>query len=223
MLKSMAATAAFAGLHSVTASERMKQGVAELVGERQRNAFYRPLYIAESAVSLALLAWYIQRQPARVLWRVTGMPALAMRMGQAGWLAVAAASAHQVGILRMLGLDGLRAYLRGDAHVPPEPAAQGPAHDDETGGMRQTGAFRYSQHPLNFAFLPVFWLFPKMKTSLLGFSIAGSLYLWLGSFHEAAALEERYGKDYREYERSGVPFFAPMDVSGWRDALSALW
>lgn len=208
MLKSMAATAAFGGLHSLTASTAAKDWFARTFGERERNAFYRPFYVVESAVTLGLLALYIQSQPARVVWKVTGGKALVMRLMQLGWLGFAAAAAHEVGITKMTGVDGILAWLRGDEDIPPEPEAQGPAPDDH--GMKDTGPFQVSQHPLNFAFLPIFWLFPTMTTSLLGFSLVGSLYLWLGSFHEAARLHERHGREYDAYVEEDVPFFAPL-------------
>jgi hypothetical protein len=92
--------------------------------------------------------------------------------------------------------------------VPPEPEAQGPALDEE-GRRHAAGPFAWSRHPLNFAPLPVFWLHPRMTTSLLAFNIAATAYLVVGSWHEEARLREAYGEAYSAYQRSGVPFYLP--------------
>src|SRR4051812_13654479 len=44
MLKVVAATAVFAGVHSFFASRTAKRNAAELFGERQRNGLYRVFY-----------------------------------------------------------------------------------------------------------------------------------------------------------------------------------
>jgi protein-S-isoprenylcysteine O-methyltransferase Ste14 len=90
-------------------------------------------------------------------------------------------------------------------HAPPE--AQGPAY--EQGEMEATGPFRRHRHPLNFAPLPVLWLFPHMTSRLAAMNLASTAYLVLGSIHEEARLHSAYGTAYKRYLASGVPFYAP--------------
>ncbi len=207
MIKVAAATAAFGLVHSALASRRAKQAAAKTFGERNRNGLYRVFYLAQSAVTFGMLAAYIRKQPSRELYRVRGPLALLMHAGQAAALLHATAAVRQVGFARILGLESLGHWL-GDGPVPPEPEAQGPALDGE-GLTHDAGPFAWSRHPLNFAPLPVFWLHPRMTTSLLAFNVAATVYLVVGSWHEEARLREAYGEAYSAYRRSGVPFYLP--------------
>jgi hypothetical protein len=57
----VAATIGVALLHSVLASRKAKSVAAQVLGERNRNAFYRPFYIAQSALSFGALMLYLRK------------------------------------------------------------------------------------------------------------------------------------------------------------------
>src|SRR5437588_841547 len=78
------------------------------------------------------------------------------------------------------------------------------------GERHAIGPFAWSRHPLNFAPLPILWLWPRMTTSLLAFNTAATIYLVVGSLHEEARLREAFGDDYVAYLDSGVPFYVPL-------------
>lgn len=205
-LKIIAATAAFGVVHSLLASRAAKRAAERALGTERRNALYRPAYLVQSMVTFGGLVWYVVRQPKHTLYRAPRSWSALMRLGQAGGLIHAVRAAHQVGIPRMLGLTGLAAWLTGKP-VPPEPEAQGPAYAE--GGMKATGPFRWHRHPLNFAPLPVLWLFPHMTSRLAALNVASTAYLVLGSIHEEVRLRAAYGTAYERYLASGVPFYAP--------------
>lgn len=207
MLKVAAATAVFGLVHSALASRTAKRAAARTFGGRNRNGLYRVFYIGQSLVTFGMLAAYIRRQPSRELYRVEGSLAFLMHAVQAGALVYATSAAGQVGLRRITGLESLVAWL-GDGPVPAEPEAQGPALDGE-GRRQDAGPFAWSRHPLNFAPLPVFWLWPRMTTSLLAFNTAATIYLVVGSLHEEARLREAFGEEYNAYRNSGVPFYVP--------------
>jgi hypothetical protein len=127
---------------------------------------------------------------------------------QAGAVVYATAAAKQVGLRRITGLESFLAWLAGGP-VPPEPEAQGPVLD-ERGKQHPAGPFAWSRHPLNFAPLPIFWLWPRMTTNLLAFNAAATIYLVVGSLHEEARLREEFGEDYDAYLKSGIPFYLPI-------------
>lgn len=202
-----AATAAFGVVHSALASRAAKRRAAEWFGERNRNGLYRLFYLGQSLATFAALAGYIRRQPGRELYHVRGPAALLLRAGQAAAVLHAVASARQVGMVRILGLESFAAWLRGE-DTPPEPEAHGPALGAD-GTMRATGPFAWSRHPLNFSPVPIFWLNPRMTTNLLAYNLAATVYFLVGSLHEETRLRASYGEAYRRYQESGVPFYLP--------------
>jgi hypothetical protein len=182
MLKVAAATGLFAGVHSLLASRSAKRAAARIFGERNRDGLYRVAFIGQSLVTFGVLVAYIRRQPSQGLYRMEGPLAALMHAGQVGAIVYATSAAVQVGVPRITGLENLFAWLN-TSSVPPEPEAQGPTLDGE-GIMHVAGPFARSRHPLNFAPLPVLWLWPRMTTSLIAFNTAASLYLVLGTLHE---------------------------------------
>ncbi|HUE95711.1 MAG TPA: hypothetical protein VMN39_03580 [Longimicrobiaceae bacterium] len=208
-LKILAATALFAVGHSLLASRSAKRAAGRLLGTEGRDALYRPFYLAQSVVMFGGLLWYLQRQPRRTLYRVPQPWATLMRVGQAGGIMYAAHAVHHVGVARLLGLPGVGAWLTGGT-VPAPAEAQGPAYVG--GAMKATGAFRWHRHPLNFAPLPVLWLFPHMTSRLAAMNLASTAYLVLGSMLEETRLRSAYGAAYERYQTS-VPFYAPRSPS----------
>ena len=220
MLKVAAATGAFGVVHSFLASRTAKRAASRMFGERNRNGLYRVFYIGQSFVTSGLLAAYIWRQPNRGLYKIEGPPAFVMHAIQAGAIVYATAAAGQVGLRRISGLESFIAWL-GEGRVPQEPEAQGPALDDE-GLQRAAGPFAWSRHPLNFAPLPILWLWPRMTTSLLAFNTAATIYLVIGSLHEEARLREEFGDDYDAYLNSGIPFYLPAPERSSLELTSAV-
>lgn len=198
--KVLTVTAAFAALHSLLASRAAKKTAANIVGERARNAFYRPFYNAQAVVTSGALLLYLRKLPTETIYHVRGWPGVAMHVGRVAAMGAMMVGMRQIGVSRLLGLSGVRAYARGEADVPQEPEAQGPALDPDR-PARPLGPFRFSRHPLNFLALPVLWLSPRMTKNLFTFNCLATLYFWIGSWHEEARLKAAYGPAYATYRR----------------------
>ena len=207
VIKTSLVTAVFAVVHSVLASRGAKQLAGRLIGERERDAFYRPFYVAQSLVTFGLLLLYARTLPERVLYQVRGPFALLMRAGQLAGLLHAFSAAYHAGILRLLGLNNLVAWLDG-REIPPGPMAQGPEMDSSA-RLTIGGPYRWSRHPLNFSPLPVFWLAPRLTIRRLVFNLVATVYLVLGSLHEEERLRAVYGDAYAAYQESDIPFYWP--------------
>jgi len=208
-LKMMAATAAFAVVHSFLATRSAKHTAARVFGERRRNAFYRAFYNGQSLVTFALLGLYARSLPDRTLYEVRGPARWLMQGSRLAACALAVHTARQVGALRMMGVTEVREFLQGAENVHPEPEAQGPALASD-GQMKITGAFRNTRHPMNFAPLPILLLKPKMTVRLAAFAGASAVYFLLGSLHEESRLAEAYGDTYQDYRYSNVSFYLPV-------------
>lgn len=201
------ATIAFAVVHSALATHRAKSMAAEMAGERRRDASYWLFFVSQSVVTCAMLIAYARRLPVRTLYRAHGVVALALRAGQVAGLLHLAASAHQIGLSRLAGLDNVRAWRQG-SRIPPGPFAQGPEIEAD-GRLGVGGFFRWSRHPLNFSAVPIFWLAPHMTTRRLAFNLVSTLYFIAGSKQEEARLHDAYGQAYLDYCNSPVPFYWP--------------
>ncbi|MDB6029717.1 MAG: hypothetical protein JWM16_55 [Verrucomicrobiales bacterium] len=208
VLKVVAATGLFAVVHTILASRKAKATATRLVGERNRNAFYRPFYNAQATVTSGALAYYIYKLPDKKLYQVNGPAAWAMQGLRLGFLVYGVAAAREIGFAGLTGWTGIKARLAGKPVVPPEPEAQGPSPAPD-GRLNLGGPFRTSRHPLNFMGVPILWLSPTMTLKLAVFNTLATLYFWAGSLHEARRLRAAYGEAYRDYENSNVPFFLP--------------
>ena len=207
LLKAVAATALFAAVHSVLASEVVKDIAASLVGRRRRDTFYRAGYNAQALGATVWLFFFIRSLPDRNVYEVRGTPAYLMRAGQAGSIAALAYSVYSVGILNFIGIPQL---VRGSLARKPGPQtieAQGPARWED-GTLLITGPFRIQRHPTNFWPIGVLWLQPRMSHAGLAFSIVGSVYLLAGSYHQDGRLRRAYGEQYETYRRE-TPLFLP--------------
>jgi protein-S-isoprenylcysteine O-methyltransferase Ste14 len=140
---------------------------------------------------------------------VRGFPAYCLRFGQFLAIVHAYTGVREIGLLRVIGLDGMLLRMSG-AQVAEPPAAQGPETDIVTGTLTVGGPFRWSRHPLNFSAVPLFWLTPKLSTGRLAFNLVATVYLVLGSLHEELRLHRTYGRKYTAYLHGGVPFFLPL-------------
>ncbi len=207
-LKTTAATLLFAVVHSALASTQAKQVTRKLLGDRYRNAFYRPLYLLQSGAAMLFLVVYIRRQPRRMLYDFRGLTAACFRLAQFGGFIWAVYAAAEVGFSEILGIRSVAQWLAGETLIAPEPEAQGPSLNS-SGQLQTGGPFQLSRHPLNFAPLPILWLNPRLTANLLAFNLVSTVYLILGSWHEAVRLRAAYGNVYRQYEQENIPFYFP--------------
>lgn len=205
--KMAAATIGFALLHSVLASRQAKQAAGRLVGKPAVDEGYRLFYSVQAMLSFVALVGYGARLPSKTLYALSGPPAWILRGGQCLGLLHLYCAASQVGIARLIGWENLNARRTGRPALP-GPLAQGPELDASR-QLMTGGVYAWSRHPLNFSGIPIFWLTPRMTDKRLVFNLASTAYFILGSMHEAARLRAGYGDKYRDYERSGVPFYWP--------------
>ena len=100
------ATLLFALIHSVLATDWMKQRVEVLFGPRVRNGLYRFAYNNITYASILAMVLAFRRLPDRVVYRVPRPWSLAMRLGQLIGLWLIADTNLRMGVGRFTGLIG---------------------------------------------------------------------------------------------------------------------
>lgn len=208
LLKVAGATLLYLGVHTLLASRPAKEAATRLLGERKRNALYRPFYNAQSVVGLVILGVYIGRQPSRTVWRAEGASLWLMRSAQASAGLYFLWGISTIGWGRFLGKPGVDALRAGCPHVPREPESQA-AYLRSDGKMHAVGPFLTSRNAVNFAIVPLFWFNPYMADTGAVFCTLVTGYLVAGSYHSEARMRQLYGKPMEDYQKSGVPFFVP--------------
>ncbi|HEX9952058.1 MAG TPA: hypothetical protein VGB53_09840 [Rubricoccaceae bacterium] len=204
-LRGAATMAAYGAAHSALASATVKRLAARVVGERARDAFYRPFYLAQSVAATVWLGRALRRIPEHTL-AVYPPPVHAVLRGAhvaAGAFGVWALVSARIG--RISGLDAVARAASG-RRVRPTPPAHGPY--GRGGQLHVEGPFRRTRHPLNVAFLPMLWSARRLTTRRLGAALVGTAYLFAGSVLEERRNRAAYGAAYDRYRRR-VPFFWP--------------
>ena len=208
IIKIVAATAFFAGIHSVLASKAAKKKASKLFGERTRNGLYRPLYNGLAIATFGTLSLYALRLPNRELYKIRRPFSWLMHSVQFFFLMYLLYGAREIGFLKFAGVPNVVALATGQSFVPVEPEGQGPTLESPD-KMKITGPFRFSRHPLNFGMIPIIWLMPRMTVNLAAFNLITTVYLFLGSVHEEKRFVETYGQAYVDYQMSEINFFVP--------------
>ena len=209
IIKIAAATALFAGIHSVLASKKAKEKASELFGERIRNGLYRPVYNGLAIVTFGALVLYGLKLPDRELYRIRRPLSWLMHSVQFFFLLYLLYGGREIGFLRFTGIPNVTALITGQSFIPIEPEGQGPVLKNSS-KMKITGPFRLSRHPLNLGMMPLMWLMPQMTVNLAIFNLTTTFYLVLGSVHEEKRLADTYGQAYVDYQKSEINFFVPL-------------
>lgn len=193
-------------LHSLLATRKAKRLPVRVLGPDLRNATYRLAYNGVAVSSTAALLLYLRALPDRRIYVVRADWRVPLYTAQSLLLLTAIAAALQIGFGPFSGVSAAHDFLRSNP-VPEEPEAQGPSLEPTGHGI--AWPFRFTRHPLNFAFSAMLFLLPEMTAVRLTVAISTLLYALLGSKLEERRLSLRYGDLYRAYRESGVPFFFP--------------
>lgn len=184
--------------HSITASSRFKAWARQQMGARAYDGVYRLLYNGLAIVTLLpVLAAGALALPPVTMWAI-GPPWRYLFIGiQLLGVVGLGISLIQTDLMRFVGLGQFIRYLRGDDEVNPSPT------------LTTTGAYRIVRHPLYFFSLLLLWFVPIMTLSLLLFSVATTIYFWVGAGHEEKRLAAVFGERYEAYRRR-VPRLLPV-------------
>lgn len=196
-LKAGVALSVWACIHSLLATNRVKELARARLGERRANALYRAGYNAFALLLFGAVLRYVWSLPDRRLYSVGGRQRAAMIGGQVLCGLAILDGFRRVGVRAFAGVGPLIDLVTGRP-ISPSPVAQHPLPKGE-GELEWGGPYRLSRHPLNYFVLVAYWLSPVMTVKWAAFGAVTALYMVLGSRHEESRLLRAYGDRYGRY------------------------
>ena len=199
----------FAG-HSATASFLAKDKAAQIVGERNRDGWFRLIYSAVALVGIVALFFAARPLPDHKWYHAKNWGlALTSALQLVGAL-MAFDAVRRVRANRLFGGENALSWLDGkDEALPPE--GQTPRADElsDDRDLARDGVFALSRNALNFAVIPIFCAWPRMTRNYAAFCAVMTSYCAIGSYLTERRMSARYGADWQQYKASGVPFLIP--------------
>lgn len=203
-------SASYFAFHSATASFGAKDAAAQIVGERNRNGWFRLIYSIVALGSLGGLFFAARPLPDKKWYRAKGVGLIITTTLQLIGGAMAFDAARRVRTNRLLGGENALQWIDGkDGELPPE--GQTPRANELSNhrDLQSDGVFALSRNALNFAVIPIFCAWPRMTRNYATFCAVLTSYCVLGSYLSERRISARYGKDWQDYKKSGVPFLIP--------------
>jgi protein-S-isoprenylcysteine O-methyltransferase Ste14 len=187
--------ALFALQHSVMARPDFKRWWTRFVP----HAIERSTYVLASSLALVLLFW-LWRPLTTVVWNIQAAPVRIAIWGLfwLGWL-TALVSTFLIDHFDLCGLRQVYLFATDRPYTAVE--------------FRTPGLHKWVRHPLMLGFLVAFWAAPKMTAGHLLFSGAMTAYIVVGIRLEEHNLVNRFGEDYRAYQRQ-VRMLLPIPRRG---------
>jgi protein-S-isoprenylcysteine O-methyltransferase Ste14 len=188
----------WAVLHSLLASDRVKDKTRQLMGPIADRT-YRLAYNFVGVLTLLPILGIPALLPGAALYSFPQPWA-----GIALFLQFLALLTILFGLLQtgMLGFLGIDQLIVSDPSASPQ--------------LQVGGLYGWVRHPLYTAGLAFIWLTPMMTTSTLALFFGLTLYIYIGSVFEERRLIAEFGEAYREYQRS-VPRLIPRPGRRWSD------
>ncbi|MGW8322799.1 MAG: methyltransferase family protein [Thermodesulfobacteriota bacterium] len=198
VLITVAAFFLFAAVHSTCAADRVKQWNAGLFGKTFVQKYFRFLYMVLSlGTTLGCFAW-IRSLPDVELFRLPTALAYFFRLIQLGALAFILSCFE---VINFREFSGFTQVLHPETDEAQRRDLEGIRHRP----IERKGPYRYMRHPMYAGALLIFVFSPDYSRNWLAVRVLAILYLFYGMWIEERRLVERYGEEYRSYQRDVPP------------------
>jgi len=184
------AVAAYGALHSLLASNPVKQAFRRAFGQTS-DRFYRLFFNLVGGLTFLPVLAVAALDPGQTLYHLAWPWVLLTSVGQALATLLLLLGLLQTDSLHFLGI---RQLFHPEASEPSE--------------LVINGLYCHVRHPLYSAGLLFIWLTPVMTTSVLALNLGLTLYIIIGSIFEERRLVDQFGQSYSDYQRR-VPRLIP--------------
>ena len=174
--------AAFAVIHSLTASLPFKRLILRIAGPRAET-LYLPVYSLITVLTILPLVYLLYKNPGRILYKIRS---------PWRWLMVGGQLIAAIIAPRAFRDAPHRFKIRSQLSAPRTP---------EAGSLNIRGIYRWVRDPFLLSGLVMIWLTPIMTVNLLVIYLLTTIYLFLGSLHWETRLVAQFGDEYREYQK----------------------
>lgn len=171
-------------LHSLPASFKSKKVISYLFNQH----IYRLYYSLTAAIYLLVAGWMWRDVPIEVYTIPKPWSYLVITCGILGWFTYAYSHLMYYDVGSVFGTSQLISKY---SNTSP------PRFEFSTNGLKS-----FVRFPVHTAFILMFWGVNTMNFSTLLFSILGSIYAWLGTFHHDYRYTKQFGDSYIEYKKS---------------------
>ena len=196
--------AAYAWIHSVLASHRVKESIKKNFGSLI--AFYRLGYNLFAIASLYLM-YELSPKPHVIIYDLPNPFDMLILIPQFIALIGILWSFKYICIKEFLGINQVKRYIQKNYS----------SDLDEDLTLTIGGPYKYSRHPIYF-FSIMFLLFrPTMDLFYLTFFLLIVAYFYIGSYYEEKKLVRSFGDIYRRYQKSVPQIFPSIPLRAYNE------
>ncbi|MAT57439.1 MAG: hypothetical protein CMF23_05655 [Ignavibacteriae bacterium] len=187
--------------HTILASNKLKENLVNVIGDKI--AFYRLFYNISSLIILVAL-YEIAPKPNLIIYDLQYPLDIIVFSLQVISIIGFFWASKGIGIMEFLGINQIFRYFDKSYNT----------NDlDEKSFLKLNGAYKYSRHPIYLFSILFLGFRPTMDLFYLVMFISITLYFYIGSFYEEKKLVEKYGVEYKEYQKK-VPRIFPIKLGG---------
>ncbi len=190
----------FGVAHTFLASTKIKIAIVQKLGTKI--AFYR-LFYNISSLAIFISIYSVAPKPDIIVYDLQYPFDIITFVLQAASLIGLLWATRLMDLKEFTGISQIERYLRNEYKVEDL---------DERQTLKIEGAFKFVRHPIYFFSILFLGLRPTMSLFYLIMFVTIIIYFYVGSTYEEKKLIERFGDEYRQYQKK-VPRLFPWKVS----------
>lgn len=191
--------ALFGIMHSILASNKIKQKIVE--GAGNKIAYYRLFYNFISLITFFII-YEISPKPDVIIYDLQYPWDIIILIPQVLSLIGLIWAVRPIDLKEFLGVNQIRRYMKNEYNIN---------ELDEHSELIIKGAYKYSRHPIYFFSILFLGFRPVMDVFYLTFFSCLIVYFIVGSIYEEKKLVEKFGAEYVEYQNR-VPALVPYKI-----------